>query len=241
MYATWRLPVLWLKPAYCKMSGSSVKSHSIFSFWDWFSLLHWTSLPVRKYPLPSLWPPLAPTQHTLLPPLLPHSWQRWGACRIKCQLLLLCFPTSHRRVPFQRISSMILSSELQSNGGDTEPRGIVVKGLGSRTQGEGREGREKQHFDLHWSWTLRACLTPQRGAGLAVWKMMGKVFLFPAFITFLTTSTTSPSGSYTTACSRCIRASFMSENKSYIHQAYIKSFPAIQKSAFNKTTFNYII
>ena len=52
---------------------------------------------------------------------------------------------SHRRVPFQRIYNMILSSELQSDGRDTEPRGMAVKGQRSRAQGEGERGGRKNN------------------------------------------------------------------------------------------------
>lgn len=45
-------------------------------------------------------------------------------------------------LPFQRINSMMLSSILESDGGDTEPRGTAVKGHWSRTQGEGKQERE---------------------------------------------------------------------------------------------------
>lgn len=44
--------------------------------------------------------------------------------------------------PFQRAYTMILSSELQSDGRDTEPRGTAVKGRWGRAQTGGGQGRE---------------------------------------------------------------------------------------------------
>lgn len=227
MYATWGPPVMSLKPAHGwkkKTSGRQIKSHSN-SFWGLSCLilpsqLDFTSC--KETPPPTLDPHLL--QHNT--PCCPPSGRIVGNDREPAELsaswCYCVFSTSHRRIPFQRINSMILSSELQSNGRDTEPRGTAVKGHLSRAQGEGEQGgREKQHFDLHWSWTLRACLTPQWGVGLAVRKMMGKVILSPGFITFLATSLTSlssPSGSYNMACSWSIKASLSGEKKKYIHR-----------------------
>lgn len=52
---------------------------------------------------------------------------------------------SHRRVPFQRIYNMILSSELESDGREAEPRGMAVKGHRSRAQGESERGGRKNN------------------------------------------------------------------------------------------------
>lgn len=138
--ATWSQ--LTVKPA-----GSQIKSHSISFFFFPFG--------VSRLILPSQLDFTSCQEAPLDPHLLQHNSPRCplSGCivgndrepaELSASWCYRVFSTSHRRVPFQRINSMILSSELESDGRDTEPRGMAVKGHWSRTQGEGEQGgREK--------------------------------------------------------------------------------------------------
>lgn len=100
-------------------------------------LLHWTSLPVRKPPWHTHqppWPSSPSAQHTLLAaPRWLHSCQRWGAWRIKYQLVLVCFLdiSQESRISKNKQRDVILWTAARWRDG--EPRGTAVKGRWSRT------------------------------------------------------------------------------------------------------------